>query len=101
MSNADARKFITEQVLPASPARSLARRCQEGTGKEATDKGAIAAESTAPPYSPIVLAGSVRLFELLVVFLAGVIAYLSCIWPFRGFDWIYVAVSACIATIAM
>src|SRR3954447_15789036 len=97
MFNAEARKYITEEVLSASRSPDAARR-----GQQATGEAAITAEApSAPPYSPIVLAGSVRLFELLLVFLAGIVAFVSCVMPFGGFNWMYVVGSACIALVTM
>ena len=97
MFNAEVRKYITEEVLSASRSPDAARR-----GQQATGEAAITAETpSAPPYSPIVLAGSVRLFELLLVFLAGIVAYLSCVVPFGGFNWMYVVASGCIAVVTM
>jgi len=92
MFNAEVRKFLTEQVLPASTVAGL---------QEAARAAAATAEAPPPPYSPIVLADSVRLFELLLVFLAGIGAYLACMSPLRGFDWNYVAASGCIAIVAI
>jgi len=48
-----------------------------------------------------VLADSVRLFELLLVFLGGMAAYVACVMPFRGFSWTYVAASGSIAVAMM
>src|SRR5712671_6416680 len=92
MFNAEVRNFLTEQVLPASTVAGL---------QEAARAAAATAEAPPPPYSPIVLADSVRLFELLLVFLAGIGAYLACMSPLRGFDWNYVAASGCIAIVAI
>jgi FlaA1/EpsC-like NDP-sugar epimerase len=92
MFNTEVRKFLSQEALPTSTVERL---------KKAGRASAAPAEAAPPCYSPIVLAGSVRLFELLLVFLTGIGAYLLCISPFRGFDWTYVAASACIARAAM
>ena len=76
-------------------------------GANAVATGVPAADDVAPdrpvrpPYSPIVLADSVRLFELLLVFLGGIVAYVTCVMPFRNFDWTYVAASGAIAVVTM
>jgi Undecaprenyl-phosphate glucose phosphotransferase len=131
MFNAEARKYKNEEVLPVSPAPDVARRNQEDADvapslapslvpnvdpSDGASGGANAAARVAtvpvaddvapdrpvrPPYSPIVLADSVRLFELLLVFLGGMVAYVACVMPFRGFDWIYVAASGGIAVATM
>jgi FlaA1/EpsC-like NDP-sugar epimerase len=38
---------------------------------------------------------------LLLVFLAGIVAYVSCVVPFAGFNWMYVVASGCIAVVTM
>src|SRR5262245_15489951 len=98
MFNAEARKYVNEAVLTVSPAPDVARRSHEdtdvapsmGTGAGVDTAARVATgavpvvadvESDSPvtqPYSPIVLADSVRLFELLLVFVGGIVAYISC-----------------------
>jgi Undecaprenyl-phosphate glucose phosphotransferase len=60
----------------------------------------IASEPTPPGYSPIVLAGSVRLIEFMLVMLVGLAVQLAYIVPLEGFEWHYPAATVAIAAIA-
>jgi Undecaprenyl-phosphate glucose phosphotransferase len=51
----------------------------------------LSAEPTAPAYSPIVLAGTVRLIEFALVVLVGSVIYVGYVVPVEGFEWHYVA----------
>jgi hypothetical protein len=42
-------------------------------------------------YSPIVIAGAVRLIDLLLLSIVGVAIYLLYVAPLNGFNWQYVA----------
>jgi len=61
----------------------------------------VAAEPVAPAYSPIVLAGTVRLVEFGLVMLVGLTVYAGYVVPIDGFEWYYVGAVAAIATLAM
>src|SRR5579864_3647958 len=52
-------------------------------------------------YSPIVLAGTVRLLEVALVALVGFAVYLAYVVPIEGFAWRYVGATAGIALLAM
>src|SRR5579871_3120353 len=52
-------------------------------------------------YSPIVLAGTVRLLEVALVALVGFAVYLAYVMPIEGFAWRYVGAIAGIAVLAM
>jgi Undecaprenyl-phosphate glucose phosphotransferase len=63
----------------------------------------IAAEPIAGAYSPIVVAGTVRLIEFGLVMLVGLAVYLVYVVPSNGFEWHYpvtVVASAMMATLA-
>jgi Undecaprenyl-phosphate glucose phosphotransferase len=60
----------------------------------------IANEPTPPGYSPIVLAGTVRLIEFMLVMLVGLAVQLAYIVPLEGFEWRYPAATVAIAAIA-
>jgi Undecaprenyl-phosphate glucose phosphotransferase len=62
---------------------------------------AIAAQRFVPAYSPIVLAGMVRLIEFALVFLVGLAVYAGYVVPTYGFHWYYAGAIAGIATLAM
>jgi Undecaprenyl-phosphate glucose phosphotransferase len=61
----------------------------------------VAAQPFAAGYSPIVLAGTVRLIEVTVVALVGLAVYLGYVMPRDGFAWHYIAAIASIALLAM
>jgi Undecaprenyl-phosphate glucose phosphotransferase len=54
-----------------------------------------------PAYSPIVLAGSVRLIEVALVVLVGFAVYFAYVVPIEGFAWRYVGAVAGIALLAL
>jgi FlaA1/EpsC-like NDP-sugar epimerase len=62
---------------------------------------AIAAQRFVPAYSPIVLAGMVRLIEFALVFVVGFTVYAGYVVPAHGFHWYYAGAIAGIATMAM
>jgi Undecaprenyl-phosphate glucose phosphotransferase len=61
----------------------------------------VAAQPIVPAYSPIVLAGSVRLIELALVLLVGTAVYIGYVVPLEGFEWHYAGAIAAIAVLAM
>src|ERR1700754_3548631 len=60
-----------------------------------------AAQPTGAAYSPIVLAGTVRLIELALIVLLGTSVYVAYVVPIDGFEWHYVTAIAGIALVAM
>src|SRR5579884_45867 len=54
-----------------------------------------------PAYSPIVLAGSVRLIEVALVVLVGFAVYFAYVVPIEGFAWRYVGAISGIALLAL
>jgi Undecaprenyl-phosphate glucose phosphotransferase len=61
----------------------------------------VAAQPFAPAYSPIVLAGTVRLIEAALVALVGFAIYIGYVVPRDGFAWHYVAAIVGIALLGM
>ena len=59
------------------------------------------AQPIAKAYSPIVLAGTVRLIEFTLIFLAGSAVYAWYVVPRDGFEWLYMGAMASIALLAM
>lgn len=60
-----------------------------------------ASEPVAQPYSPIVLAGAVRMIEIALVAFIGVAIYGAYVAPYEGFEWRYLGATAGIAVLAM
>src|SRR5947207_4054222 len=60
-----------------------------------------AAERLPAAYSPIVLAGAVRMIELALVAFVGVAIYSGYVIPHEGFEWHYLGAIAGIALLAM
>ncbi|MGH8733696.1 MAG: hypothetical protein ACREVB_08450, partial [Burkholderiales bacterium] len=60
-----------------------------------------AAQPAAAAYSPIVLAGTVRLVEFALVMLVGLVVYAGYVVPLDGFEWYYPAAIAGISMLAM
>ena len=61
----------------------------------------VADQPTATAYSPIVLAGTVRLIECALVVLVGAAVYAGYVIPIEGFEWHYVASILGIAVLVM
>ena len=61
----------------------------------------VAAEAVRTPYSPIVLAGTVRMIEFALTALVGFAAYVGYVVPLDGFEWHYVPTIFGIAALAM
>ncbi len=59
------------------------------------------AAATATAYSPIVLAGTVRLIEFAIVALVGLSIYFAYVVPLDGFEWHYITSIAAVAVLAM
>jgi hypothetical protein len=61
----------------------------------------VAAQPTVPAYSPIVLAGIVRLIELALTVTAGAALYALYVVPRDGFEWHYPIAIAVIGVLTM
>ena len=62
----------------------------------------VAAQPTAPAYSPIVLAGIVRIVEFGLIATIGVATYFGYVFPTYGiFDWYYIATAFAVAGLAV
>src|SRR6266702_1620107 len=57
----------------------------------------VAAEPHSPAYSPIVLAGFVRMIELALIAAIGTAIHLAYVVPVDGFDWHYPATALAVA----
>jgi len=61
----------------------------------------VASQPIPTAYSPIVLAGTVRLIELLLIMLVGAAIYVGYVVPIDGFEWLYVGAITGIGVLAM
>jgi Undecaprenyl-phosphate glucose phosphotransferase len=63
----------------------------------------VAAARVAPAYSPIVLAGFVRIFEFCLIAAIGIAIYFAYVFPVYGhvFDWYYVATAFGVALLSI
>jgi Undecaprenyl-phosphate glucose phosphotransferase len=63
----------------------------------------VAAQHHAPAYSPIVVAGFMRLAEFALIMLVGVAIYFAYVYPAYGhvFDWYYLATAFGVAALAL
>jgi Undecaprenyl-phosphate glucose phosphotransferase len=61
----------------------------------------VVGQPAAAAYSPIVLAGTVRLLEAALVAVVGLAIYFAYVVPLDGFEWHYLASVAAIAVLAM
>jgi Undecaprenyl-phosphate glucose phosphotransferase len=59
------------------------------------------AEPTVPAWSPIVVAGTVRMIEFALIALVGLAIYLAYVVPIEGFEWRYAGAIFGIAVLAM
>jgi Undecaprenyl-phosphate glucose phosphotransferase len=61
----------------------------------------VAAQPAPAAYSPIVLAGTVRMIEFALTALVGFVVYVAYVVPLDGFEWHYVAAILGVAVLAM
>jgi Undecaprenyl-phosphate glucose phosphotransferase len=61
----------------------------------------VAAQHSMPAYSPVVLAGIVRLIEVALVGLIGLVVYFWYVGPTSGIDWYYIGAIGGIAVLSM
>jgi Undecaprenyl-phosphate glucose phosphotransferase len=90
MSAASAASAAAIMPAPSKPGRSLSPAALK-----------VAAEPAHPAYSPIVVAGTVRLIELALILLIGSAVYAAYVVPSEGFEWRYLAAIAGIGVLAM
>src|SRR5713101_2662330 len=95
----DARKLMNAATaLHAAAKRDAAPAEPKVLSRAALD---AAAEPTAPAWSPIVVAGTVRMIEFGLTTLIGLAVYLGYVVPIEGFAWRYVGAVLGIAALAM
>jgi Undecaprenyl-phosphate glucose phosphotransferase len=94
----DARKMLSAAPALAGSAGSVVLRRPQELSAEALE---VAAEPLVPAYSPIVLAGFVRIMELAIIAGIGIAIHLIYVYPTYGFEWYYLVANAAIAGIAV
>ncbi|MGH6672184.1 MAG: undecaprenyl-phosphate glucose phosphotransferase [Xanthobacteraceae bacterium] len=99
MSNSE-HSMMFEPPRP-SAASTLLRSKPKSLASLSPAAFSVASQPFARAYSPIVLAGTVRLLEVALVALVGFVVYLAYVMPRDGFAWHYVAAIAGIALLAM
>ncbi len=77
-------------AMPKRPAHTLSAAAEE-----------VAAERLPTAYSPIVLAGAVRMIELALVIFIGIAIYSAYVIPYEGFEWRYIGAVGGIAMLAL
>src|SRR5262245_18522372 len=97
MLKIDTRKML-DQAVPAPAEQSPAAK-----GPRALSPAALAAAATpiAAAWSPIVVAGSVRIIEFSLIAVVGFAVYFGYVVPIEGFEWRYAAAILGIATLSM
>jgi Undecaprenyl-phosphate glucose phosphotransferase len=87
--------FSVASAIPYSDAQPAQRRQLSPAAR------ALTKEPYEPAYSPIVLAGTVRLIEAALVVAVGFTVYACYVVPGHGFAWYYFVAILCIALLAM
>src|SRR3954452_6681703 len=89
MTNLDTRKWV--RAAAASGSAAALATFPRNRPPNLSPAALEVAEKYAPPgYSPIVVAGIVRLVEFALVALVGFAAYAAYVVPSDGFEWYYV-----------
>src|SRR5262245_59313344 len=98
-------EFDTRRILRADTASAAASPSSAARRDESRPLSpaalAVVAQPIAAGYSPIVVAGTVRLIEVALVILVGLAIYGAYVVPVDGFEWHYVAAIVGIAGLAM
>ena len=89
-ASASAATATADHALPRNPARTLSPAA-----------ATIAAEPVVSSYSPIVLAGTVRLIEFTLIVVVGLGVYIGYVVPTEGFETYYLVAVIGIALMAM
>src|ERR1700676_2110344 len=103
MSSAEHSTIFEAAAAVSSAVKSLPRIATKSSGPRALSPAAleIADEEFKPAYSPIVLAGTVRLIEAALIIVVGLAVYFWHVVPGYGFAWYYVGAIVSIAIMAM
>ncbi len=100
MFELDARKMLGE---PAAATSAIGNRDARRRAPRQLSPAALAAASveTPPAYSPIVVAGIVRVIESTLIALVGALIYTIYVVPAEGFSWPYIGAIAVIAGLSI
>jgi len=103
MSSAEHSTIFEAAAAVSSAVKSLPRIAANSSGPRTLSPAAleVANEQFKPAYSPIVLAGTVRLIEAALVIAVGLAVYFWHVVPAVGFAWYYVGAIVGIAIMAM
>src|ERR1700687_1128605 len=103
MSSAEHSTIFEAAAAVSSAVKSLPRIAAKSSGPRTLSPAAIEAadEQVKPAYSPIVLAGPVRLIEAALVICIGLAVYFWHVVPAVGFAWYYVGAIVGIAVMSM
>jgi Undecaprenyl-phosphate glucose phosphotransferase len=100
MAQFDSRSMI--EAAASSAGSSAAEARARGEPHQLADAAErIAAEPVAAAMSPIVLAGAVRLIEMALVALIGMLIYVSYVVPQDGIQWRYFVATGAISVLSM
>src|SRR5580700_1767928 len=95
-------KLDARQATEGSAARSAYRGADAQPAKALSAAALdVSSQPTMSAYSPIVLAGTVRLLEFALTVLVGGVIYVAYVVPVEGFEWHYVAGILAIALMSM
>src|ERR1700735_4009531 len=103
MSSTEHNTIFEAAAAVSSAVKSLPRIATNASGPRALSPAAleVADEEVKPAYSPIVLAGTVRVIEAALVIAVGLAVYFWHVVPAVGFAWYYVGAIVSIAIMAM
>jgi Undecaprenyl-phosphate glucose phosphotransferase len=94
-------KLNLPQTAPASGAAAMLASSPGKTRELPAAARLVAVEPHLPAYSPVVVAGLVRLFEFWLMAAIGAAVYFAYVVPADGFDWYYPATVTSIAGLAV
>ena len=95
-------EFNVRGMLTAAPAASGSPLPPGGKPAELSPAARlVAAQPIAAVYSPIVVAGFVRMIEFALLAVIGNAIYFAYVFPVYGFDWYYPATAIGMAAVAM
>jgi Undecaprenyl-phosphate glucose phosphotransferase len=94
-------QFDMRSIRNVAPSAAASRSQPAGPRQLTASAEQAANERLAAPYSPIVLAGTVRMIEFALVGLIGLAVYVGYVVPADGFEWHYVGAIAGMAVLAL
>jgi Undecaprenyl-phosphate glucose phosphotransferase len=96
-------EFDARKIMSAATAVNTSVDRAAATAPKALSPAALdaVAEPTMPAWSPIVVAGTVRMIEFALTALVGLVVYLAYVVPIEGFEWRYAGAILGIAVLAM